>query len=176
METGVIRSLNGPTDAKFGKKYSFNIDGQWYDYFTKYPLPAGVVAGAPVEYIAAPGSGGFNAKITKIKATGLAAPVGIRETPVGVGHSGPVGASDRELAIMRQNAVTNANAFLNNNKTKWDAAGDTSTPTNYTLKELLEVAEILTSYYRGEIDPTTFDQDESPQDALVAKIKAAAGG
>jgi hypothetical protein len=173
METGVIRSLNGPTEAKFGKKYSFNIDGQWYDMFTKYPLPAGVAQGAQVEYIAAPGSGGFNAKITKIKATGLAPSPGLRETPVGV--SAPQGASDRELAIMRQNAVTNANAFLNNNKIKYGDDGVFSKDSNYTLKELLEVAEILTSYYRGEIDPTEFEKEDSPQEAIVAKIKAAAG-
>ena len=175
METGVVHSVNGPVEAKYGNKYGICIDGQWYDFFTKYPFPNGVVAGATVEFIAAPSTGTYNPKITKIKATGAGASVpratfsnptpGLREAavPTPVGRGG-----DREVAIMRQNAVTNANKFFENNMNN-----SGSLMPGYSIKDLLEVAEILTSYYKGELDPTTFGEDESLNtlETVVSKIR-----
>ena len=152
-----IERMNGPTEARFGKKYGFMMNGQWHDFFTKFPLAEGVGVGAVIE-VDVEANGTYAPKVKRLKVVTPAAPGAIAAHSSSVGHA-PV--SDRELQIMRQNAMTNANAFLSYNAT----AGTGS----YTLEELLETATVLTSFYTGEITYEDLKAEVEPNVVALAK-------
>ena len=154
-----IERMNGPTEARFGKKYGFMMNGQWHDFFTKFPLAEGVGVGAVIE-VDVEANGTYAPKVKRLKVVTPAAPGAIAAHSSSVGHA-PV--SDRELQIMRQNAMTNANAFLHNNACLSDA------PKLYTLEELLETATVLTSFYTGEITYEDLKAEVEPNVVALAK-------
>lgn len=143
METGkgVIERLNS-SETRYGQKHSMCIDGNWFDYFTKYPLKAGCSEGAAIDFEFEKDDGrGYNPKIKKFTVvtpgSGPAPVVAPARPAANVGRGE---ATARDLHIMRQNAATNANALLGNNGKP------------YTVTELLETAEVLVGYYTGEVD------------------------
>lgn len=156
---GIIKNIR-ESDTRFGKKYSMLIDSasgdRWLDFFTQYPLKAGVSVGAHISFTWDDPVGTFNPKMKNLKvlAAGSGAPVAVAPstTPGAPPAAGP---TQKDLFIMRQNAVTNANTMMQHNSNA--RLYNKETPEvgydgSYNVKELLEVAEILVSYYTGELD------------------------
>lgn len=156
--TGVISVLR-ESSARHGMRYSVNVDGAWYDQFAKaFVAKEGDTVELQVEEDP---SGTYNPKIRRIRVLGSGASTVPGYTPPGP-KVVPM-KDDRNIQIMRQNAVTNANSFLQHNEE------------SYGIQELIETAEVLVNWYTGEITAEEVTALANAEDATfdVEGVKAA---
>lgn len=132
MITGIVEAKSNKFD-----KYSILVDGNWYS--SKFEIKA--ERGDTVEF----DSGGEGKKYcSKLKITAAGSGGGASASPrTTTSYSKgvfPVPLLDGSRAIIRQNAVTNANAFFANNKGE------------YTVNELIDLAREIEAYTTGDVE------------------------
>jgi len=150
--TGVHKMINGTVEAKSNKfdKHSILVDGNWYS--SKFEIKA--ERGDVVEF----DNGGEGKKYCsklKVVSKGSGAPSGTAMSsgtakPAYSRGAFPVPQLDGSRAIIRQNAVTNANTFLGN------AKGE------HTVTDLIDLARKIEAYTSGDVEA----------EAVKAKISA----
>lgn len=167
--TTVARLGNKSVKTKFGMKptYSFqSAEGEWFNLGFSKPT-FGV--GDEIEFDYTPDAYGNKVddkSINVLKSgAGTPAPTTREVSKMSAPTSGgfkqrtfPVGPMDADRAIIRQNAVTNANSFLSYNG-KGGKHG-------YTVEDLIETARKIEAY-------TTGDLDVAMANNILAKEKAA---
>ena len=161
--TGIVSNIK-ESPANYGKnRYSVCVDGQWYDQFAKsFPAREGDTVEMFTENDP---TNSWNPKIVRVKRIDGGTAMPATSTPTAV--KAPVGPSDRELAIMRQNAATNANSMLQHNEE------------SYSLQDLIETAEVLVAYYRGDLTSADLvsltDDTDSTTEGIRATFAEAVG-
>lgn len=134
-------TINGVIEAKSNKfdKWSILVDGSWYS--TKYEIKG--EKGDTVSFETPEGKKYVN-KLRVVSGGGEATVTSIPKNTGGGYSKGvfPVPLRDGSRAIIRQNAVTNANTLLGNEK-DLDA---------YDVESLIHVARQIEAYTTGDLD------------------------
>lgn len=139
--TMVTGTVTGKSD-KFGK-YSLVLDnGQWYGTKMEWAPKFEINVGDVITF----DSGPTGKYLQKVKKTGGGAPTGATSPPAAPqkavqGRTFPVGALAPERTINRQNALTNAVAYVSN-----------SSMEEATPEEVIEVAKMFEAYTTGDLD------------------------
>lgn len=135
MVTGTVGWVG---QNKFGK-YSIKLDGNETWYNSNYEIKA--QKGDVVEFDDGGKKYCQKLKVINSSGAGYAPPTG-KPASQASGRMGPfpIPAKDGQRSIIRQNAVTNANALLGNH-------GEP-----YTVEDLLQVASEIEKYTSGDLD------------------------
>jgi len=137
-----VEIKRGPKAGSTSKVYSFKIDGEWY----KTGFKSMVNKGDNVSFNYTDGAYGKDVQVASLsKLDGGAEPVsaGERMATVASGYGFPMGLRDKGRAINRQNALTNAVAYLG----VVDTEGVKITP-----DLVIEIARTFEAYTTGDIE------------------------
>jgi len=137
-----VEIKRGPKAGSTSKVYSFKIDGEWY----KTGFKSMVNKGDNVSFNYTDGAYGKDVQVASLsKLDGGAEPVsaGERMATVASGYGFPMGLRDKGRAINRQNALTNAVAYLS----VVDTEGVMITP-----DLVIEIARKFEAYTTGDIE------------------------